>query len=338
MAQTTFSGLSQRTTYWAEANHLAHAEPMLCLAKYGLAKPIPMNKSDSVKFRRPVPFASVHGSPLAEGVTPAAKAMTYEDVTVALVQYGDLYQITDKVADMAEDPVLKDATMLTGEQNGETVERVIWGAITGGTNVFYSNGSAPGSVNTPISLGKQRKVTRFLKAQKGKKVTSKVSSSVNFNTESIAPAYLAFGHTDLENDIRAMTGFVPTENYGGGMTALEFEIGKVEDVRYILTPTLVPKLYSGSTTVNGMVATNDPGNSNTPTVDIYPLIYVAKEAYGLVTLKGKGQVEMFVHQPGKADKSDPLGQRGYVGWKTYCAAKILNESWVCRVEVAATAL
>lgn len=338
MAQTTFSGLSQRTQYFAEANHLAHAEPMLCLAKYGLAKPIPQNKSDTVKFRRPEPFASVHGSPLVEGVTPTARAMTYADVTVPLVQYGDLVQITDKVADMAEDPVLKDATMISGEQGGETLERVIWGAVTGGTNVFYGNGSSRAGVNTAISLGKQRKVTRFLKAQKGKKVTSRVSSSVNFNTESIAPAYLAFGHTDLENDIRAMPGFVPCENYGGGMTALEFEIGKVEDVRYILTPTLVPLPYAGSTTLNGMTATNDPGNSNTPTVDVYQLVYIAKEAYGYVTLKGKGSVEMFVHQPGKADKSDPLGQRGYVGWKTYYAAKILNESWLCRVEVAATAL
>lgn len=331
MAQNDFASLSQRTTYWADGNHLKHAEPMLCLAKYGLAKPIPANKSDTVKFRRAVPLTSVHGSPLTEGVTPTAKAISYVDVTVPLVQYGDLVQITDKVNDMAEDPVLKDATMLTGEQSGETLERVIWGAVTGGTNVFFGNGSARGDVNTAISLSKQRKITRSLKAQKGKKVTSKVSSSVNFNTESIDQAYLAFGHTDLENDIRAMPGFVPVENYGGGMSALEFEVGKVEDVRYILTPTLVPVVTSGNATANGMVATGGA-------VDVYPIIFVAKESYGYVTLKGKGAVEMFVHQPGKADKSDPLGQRGYVGWKTYYAAAILNQTWIARLEVGATAL
>jgi N4-gp56 family major capsid protein len=42
--------------------------------------------------------------------------------------------------------------------------------------------------------------------------------------------------------------------------------------------------------------------------------------------------------PGTPSKSDPLGQVGFVGWKTYFAAKILNENWIARIEVGATAL
>ena len=36
----------------------------------------------------------------------------------------------------------------------------------------------------------------------------------------------------------------------------------------------------------------------------------------------------------KRDKDDPLGQRGYVGWRSYYVAKILQDLWLSRVEVA----
>lgn len=336
--ETTYSGISQRTALWAMAEMLKHAEPQLVLSKYGLTKPMPQNKADNVKFRRPVPFASVHDSPLSEGVTPTAQAMTYEDVAATIAQYGAVVKITDKVADLAEDPVLSDAAMLCGEQAAETLERVVWGKIIGGTNVFYGNGSARTAVNTTITLGLQRKITRYMKSMKGKKVTSMMSSSVKYGTEAIDAAYISFGHTDLENDIREMDGFVPVEKYGANMSAMPFECGKVEDVRYVLTPTLVPFLYAGSTTLNGMLNTPDPGNSDTPTVDVYPLVYIAKEAYGLIPLKGKGAIKPSVIQPGTVSAADPLGQNGYVGWKTWFTAAILNQTWLVRAEVGATSL
>ena len=333
MAVTNYSGLSQRTQYYAEAKMLSHAEPIAVLSKYGLTKPMPKNKAESVKFRRPIPFPSVHDAPLQEGVTPTARALTYEDVSATLTQYGDLVQITDKVDDLAEDPVLMDASMLCGEQAQETLERVIWGKITAGTSKFLGNGSLRDDVNTKHTLNLQRKVTRTLKAMKGKKVTEMVSSSVNYGTQAIDAAYLAFGHTDLENDIRGIAGFTPVEQYGAQMKALPYEIGKIEDVRYILTPTLVPFLSSGSTTANGMITSGSPAK-----VDVYPIVFIAKEAYGLIPLKGQGSIKPMILQPGQPDKADPLGQKGYVGWKTWFTAQILNETWIARVEVGCTAL
>ena len=45
-----------------------------------------------------------------------------------------------------------------------------------------------------------------------------------------------------------------------------------------------------------------------------------------------------VINPGKPSPADPLGQRGYVGWKMYFAALLLTESWMSRVEVGVTDL
>lgn len=180
----------------------------------------------------------------------------------------------------------------------------------------------------------QRKITRYLKGMKGKKLTSMMSSSVKYGTEAIDAAFIAFGHTDLENDIRDMTGFVPVEKYGAAMSAMPYEVGKVEDVRYVLTPTLVPFLGAGNAAANGMIQSDNGGLK----VDVYPLIYIAKEAYGLVPLKGQGAIKPSVIQPGVPSKSDPLGQVGFVGWKTWFTALILNQTWLVRAEVGAKAL
>jgi len=329
MAQTTYGDISQRTAAWAATEMLSHAEPILVLSKFGQSKPLPRNKADTVKFRRPVPFPVV-STPLQEGVTPTARQMSYEDVTVQIKQWGDVVEITDYVNDLAEDPVLSDASMLCGEQAAETVELQAWGALRAGTNVFYANGSARTDVNTIISLGKQRAITRSLKAARAKKVTQMVSASPNYSTEPVDAAFIAFAHTDLEADIRDMTGFTPTEKYGS-MKALPYEIGKVEDVRYILSPVLT-KWEDAGGVENGMVSTT--GTS----ADVYPVVYIAKEFYGLIPLKGKNSVKPSVLNPDTKTKDDPLGQRGYVGWKTYFVAKILNEAWGARLEVAASNL
>lgn len=329
MATTTYSNLSQRTNAFAAKEMLAHAEPILCLNKFGMAKPMPKNKANVVKFRRPVPLA-VATTPLTEGSPPTAKALTYEDVTVTLHQYGDVVEITDVVHDLAEDPVLKDAAMMCGEQAAETIETLTWGVLQGGTNVFYANGSARNAVNTVITLNKQRAITRQLKANRGKKVTSMLSSSVKFNTEAVAAAFIAFAHTDLESDIRGLAGFTPTEQYGS-MKALPYEIGKVEDVRYILTPVLSSVADAGGA-AGSMVSTTGAS------ADVYPVVYVAKDAYGHVALKGAEAMSPTIINPGQLDKSDPLGQKGMVGWKTYHKAFIANQSWMCRLECAATAL
>tara|TARA_B110000240_G_scaffold179231_1_gene209228 strand:- start:516 stop:863 length:348 start_codon:yes stop_codon:yes gene_type:complete len=115
------------------------------------------------------------------------------------------------------------------------------------------------------------------------------------------------------------------------MKALPYEIGKIEDVRYILTPVLssIPNAGGAKGT---MVSTG--GTS----ADVYPVIYCAKDAYGHVALKGSEAITPSIINPGQLDKSDPLGQKGMVGWKTYHKSFIANQAWMARLECAATAL
>lgn len=332
MSVTSYGDISQRTAAWAAVDMLSHAEPIIVLGRYGQMKPMPKNKAEQVKFRRPIPF-TVSTTPLVEGVTPASQKMRYEDVSATLNQYGGLTEITDRINDLAEDPVLSDSTELLGENAAETIELVTYGVLKAGTNVFYGAAadSARSDVNDPISIDRQRAVVKFLNRQRGKTIKKMMKAGPNYGTEPVAPAFLAFASTDCESDIRDLPGFVPSEKYAG-MDVLPYEVGKCESVRYILSPLLEPFEGEGSATLNGMTA------ADATNVDVYPIIFIAQEAYGLIPLKGKEAIKPMVMNPDTVSKSDPLAQRGFVSWKTWFACVRLNEAWMARVEVGATDL
>jgi N4-gp56 family major capsid protein len=68
---------------------------------------------------------------------------------------------------------------------------------------------------------------------------------------------------------------------------------------------------------------------------VYPILYLARDAYGIVPLKGKAAITPMVVNPKPSD-SDPLAQRGHAGWKAMQTTIILNDFWMVRAEVACT--
>lgn len=328
---STSGGISQRTNVYAERQMLKHAGPSLVLEKTGpLIKPMPKNKGVNIKFRRPVPFAA-STVPLQEGVTPSSTSFRYEDVSGALAQYGMVAEVTDVIEDTHEDPVLNDITMMLGENIGRTQEALNYAVLKGGTNVFYANGSARTDVNTVISLSKQRAVVRALEAQKAMKVTNVLGGSPDYATRPVEGGYIAVGHTDLDSDIRNMPGFVPCAEYGQRSVISPHEIGSVETVRYMLSADL-GAIADGGGTKGSMVSTS--GTS----ADVYPVLYFGKEAWGIVPLRGQGSVAPSIIPVGQKTKDDPLGQRGYAGYKFWHLALILNQLWMARLECASTSL
>lgn len=326
----TDAGISPRTTVWAAREMLKHAAPVTVLEKFGKSVRMPANKGQAIKFRRPVVFTAAT-TPLVEGVTPSSTAFGYEDVPATLKQYGQVVTITDVIADTHEDPVLQDATRQCGENIGRTVEALTYAVVRAGTNVFYANGAARSAVNTTITLSKQRAVTRALKAQKAQKITAVLSGSPDYGTSPIEAAYIAVAHTDLEADIRGLAGFVPVAEYGQRKAICNEEIGSVEDVRYVLSPDLGSFADAGGAK-GSMVSTS--GTS----ADVYPVMYFGQEAYATIAVRDAGAVSPSIIPVNQKSKDDPLGQRGYIGWKTWWAGVITNQLWMARLEVAVTAL
>lgn len=332
IVSSTNPGISQRTEVWAAQEMLEKTFPVIVLDKFALNRPMPKNKGTAIKFRRVKVFDAAT-QPLVEGVTPSSTAFRYEDVAGNLKQYGQVVTISDVIEDTHEDPVLKDAADECGDNIGRTMEALNWGVLRAGTSVFYSNGTARTDVNTPITLNKLRAVVKSLKAQKAKPITEILSSSMDYATFSVEAAYIAVCHTDLEPDIRNLAGFKPVADYGTRKTVHENEFGTVENIRFVTSPDLDPipdagAAYAGSGTA--MVTTS--GTS----ADVYPIIVLGKNAYGMVPLRGQGSVDPTIIPPGKKTKDDPLGQRGFVGWKSWHLCLILNQTWMTRIECSVT--
>lgn len=327
MPSTAYGDISPRTAAYAEKELLKRGLPYLVLEKFGQAKPLPANMTKVMKFRR---YSALPNTPVAlvEGVTPAARALTVTDVTATLQQYGDLVTITDVVLDTHEDPTLNEAVEVLGEQAAQMIEKMRYGVIKAGTNVQYANGATRNAVNTVITVALQRRCVRSLKRQNGRQITTIVRSTPAYGTENVAPGYVALIHPDCEADVRSMAGFTPAEKYGS-ITPWENELGKVDDCRYVSSTIFEPFADAGG--AKGTMLSTTGVNA-----DVYPVLYLARDAYGIVALKGQYAVTPMVVNPKPSD-SDPLAQRGHVAWKSMQTCVILNDAWLVRAEVAATA-
>lgn len=328
---TTYGDISQRTAAFAVVDMLDHAEATFVLSKHGLTRELPRNKADNMKFRRPIPFA-VATTPLTEGEPPTAQAMQYEDVPVAMLQYGAYTKISDKVHDLSEDPVLKDATELSGEQAGETKEMLLYGVLKGGSNVARANGAARTDINTIVTVPLIQGAVRFLNNNRAKKITSMMSASPNYGSVSVDGGFVAFCHTDLDYDIENLPGFKKVADYGSRQPLCDEEIGSLGRVRFTTSPLLVSWPNAGG----DKLTMKSTGGVK---ADVYPIIIVAKNSYAHVPLKGKAAITPKVVNPdSNTDSNNPMGQWGFVSWKMWDASVILNQLWMIRLEVAATLL
>lgn len=339
-----YGDISPRTAAYVIKDLLTRAMPYMVIEKFGSNYPIPQNNTKTAKWRRyflqgatgaagsgnPAQafYTPLALTPLVEGVTPAGNRLASQDYTVTLNQYGDYVTITDVVMDTHEDPILSEATSIMAEQASMTIETIRFNVLKAGTNVYWANGGVRAAVNTPISLTLQRQITTGILRQNGKMITSVVASSPNYRTEPVEGAFIALCHPDLETDIRSMTGYINPKQYGT-TTPYENEIGAVERVRYLTSTIFAPWPDAGG--AKGLMRSTTGTNA-----DVYPIFYIARDAYGIVPLKGKDSLTPMVVNP-KPAAGDPLAQRGTVGWKAWQSAVILQDAFFVRAEVAATA-
>lgn len=341
---TTYGDITPRQAAYSMVGFLTRAIPNMVIERFGQAYVVPKNNTQTAKFRRyfieggtgsysgnagnySMPLAL---TPLTEGVTPAGKKLDNKDYTVQLQQYGDFIGFTDVIQDTHEDypAVLRQIVDVLGESAAHTVETLRFNVLKAGTNVYYANGTARNQVNTPISLALQRKVSRALKRQNAREITSALKSSPSYNTQPVEASFIGLVHPDVENDIRDMDGFVNVKHYAQG-TAFPGEVGTVDNFRYITSTVFEPWPDAGGAAGGTVVSTTGTN------ADVYPVIYIARDAYGIVALRGMNVAQIMVVQP-KATESDPLAQRGTAGWKLWNATVILQDAFLIRAEVAAS--
>jgi N4-gp56 family major capsid protein len=331
---------------------LEHAQPITVLGDFGTQREMPQNSTDTLVFRRTLPFGAstvgttIEGSSryvgtpditasnfvLAEGVTPNANTISFQDVSVQLQQYGVLFKYSSKVEQLYEDDIPGEMVKLTGETLAEVMEMVRYGVLKAGSTVIYANGSSRAAINTAVSLNAIRKAARTLESNRARRVTSRLAPGVNFGTRAVQPAYVVFCHTDAVSDVRNLPGFTRVEEYGSFKPIHDREIGACEDFRFISSPLLKSFAGAGSSTLNGMLSVGASA------VDVYPFIVIGEDCWGQVALKGMSAIKPVVLKASQTNHANPLGQFGYVGASTWFATVRLNDAFMARIEAGVTAL
>ena len=343
MAIQQYGTVASRNLIRAEMRMLRHAEPIQVLTRFGDQKEQPLNKTDTIVFRRLKPFnATATEVPnitavnflTAEGVTPTANTISYTDVTTVLNQYAVLFKFSSKAQLMYEDDIPNDMAKLTGETMAEVAELVCYGQVRAGTSVIYANGVARNTLNSPPSLNDFRLATRTMEANRAKPVTSAIKPGPDFGTSSVEPGYIVFHHTHLSADIRDIAGFTKRVDYGSAITPVHpREIGAIEEFRFVTSPLFAPWLAAGlAVGVDGMVSAGAANN------DVYPLIVMAQSAWGQCSLKGHGYsgVSPTIIPSNVKNHANPTGMFGYVGSDFWLSSVRLNENWMTRIEACAT--
>ncbi len=328
MATTTISTLPPGVQAFYDRNLLARAQPAEVHGRFGQQRPIPLRNGNQIKFRRYSQLA-VASVPLTEGVTPSGSSLTVTDLTSTLAQYGDYVTLSDMVSMTNQDAVVTEATDVLGDQAGTTIDQARRDVLVAGTNVAYANAVAGRtSVNVKIAAADLDKAIRFLKVQNAKYIKEGIMPTNKIGTGSVRKSFIALVHPDVEYDLESITGYRSVSDYGSQEGVIEDEIGAYKNIRFVSSTNC--KIFAGAGAAGTTVYKNNGAN-----FDVYVTMIFADNSYGVCPLSGQA-MNTYVKALGSAGTADPLEQRSTVGWKATTTTKILNDSWMIRIESAAS--
>lgn len=277
--------------------------------------------------------------------TSVRPSITEKTATVA--KYGQFMYYTEELELYNYSNTLAELADVFGEAAGRTLNMLQRNEEEDNSSAYYASAVANlAAVNASISRNDIKYVVNWLNRNSAMKYESQTTGSQNFNTAPIQDAYLGLCHSDVEEDIRLLDGFISVERYAGQTSTYMGEFGSIGKVRFISSEDATIDLNSGA-------AVGSSGLVNTGTkIDTYPTVIYGKGAFGSVGLGTEHLKEIYKEgdtlpgviirrtEIGSAGAADPLGDIGTIGYKTFHAAAVLsrldasNVTLQCRVIVS----
>jgi len=300
------TGLTDHMSTFYDKVFLERAKCMLVHDVGADIKRIARNMGTTVKWNRMTPLA-VATTPLTEGTTPSAVAMSTTAVSATAVQYGNWTQTSDLYELTSIDAGLKEQVDVMGQNAGETIDTLIRDELDGGGTAQIVNSLAASAVTaTDIIDGVEiRKAVRALKLAKARSFSDNQYKSV------ISVSVVA--------DLRGDSEWLDARRYVDATQILNGEVGKLHGVVFHET--------------NNEMVTADGGSA---TVDLYTTFIFGAHAYGIVDLAGQNGPRIIVKNPSSSDTSNPLDLYSTVGWKANFVSKVLNSAWLIELKTAST--
>lgn len=308
MPITTTSQVPPEVRTYFDRLLLTLARPYYIYDMFAQKRTIPLNSGNQMIFRR---YATLTAAtvPIQDGTTPPGDQLAVTDFSTQIQWYGNFVTITDQVQFTVQDRVLNESTRVLSLQLGLTLDTLIRNMMVATASSISCTNGVNGNAITEITTPDIKTAVRALRLGNARLMTKPIQGENRFATSPVRSSYWGFMDVTLEVDLENCADFLSVANYPNPMDALEAEWGSTNNVRWLLS-------------------TN--GYSTTDTIPVWNNIILGQEAYGVVKL-GSKEAEFIVKPLGSSGTSDPLNQRGSVGYKYPFATRLLNDNWITRL-------
>lgn len=302
--QTTQSaGLSAEMKTFYDRQLLTRTVPELLYAKFGQRKRIPQGSGRIVEFRKFSGLA-VATTPLTEGALYTnLKDLTVTATTATVAQYGDAIGFSDLVSTTTIDPLLKESTDILAEQSAETIDELVRDTVTAGTTVFYAGARVSRvtlAATDIITVADVANIAMQMKLNRARKIDG---------------SWQAITHPRVTFDLQRTAEWRDANNYHQTGRPFDGSLGQLYGVKFWETDKA--KVFADAG-VGGVV-------------DVYTMLVIGAEAFGVVDLAGHNLRTIF--KPlGSAGSADPMDQQSSMAWKVTFGVKRLQEAFMLRYE------
>jgi len=337
MATVVSSNLVTSLSPSPDATQSFYHRELLDRAKYAeyygrWADNVPLSsKSGKVVIMRRYAHLAVATSPLSEGTPPAGKTPSLTDYQATLYQYGDFIALSDFADFTGIDDYQRHWVGLLGEQAGYTMDAVDRDVVAAGTSVIYSNGTARNQV---VSIIDENDLDRTIRALANNGAQKLLAGSAGGTTEGSYPtmaAYPAVTLPDVLFDLQNLNNFKWASDYKG---ASEGEVARYKQLAFFESPD-PSSLGAGGKKFANAGGSSTAVKNTAGTVDVYTIIVFGKYGFTKVPLNA-ASTKLIRKALGTSGAADPLDQIQTMGWKQTSARLITNQSWLYRIECAAS--
>ena len=329
----TTTDVSPAVSPFYDKSLLARTLPYLLHDLFADRRPLPKGESDQIRFRQ---YTAREPAlvPISEGVVPDGGLVSTTEVDFTLEQFGDYLKYTDKVSLTQKDPFLSEFVKLNSEQAKLTIDIIRREAFVAGTQVRREGGAASrAAIDDIMDTDDLKVVERALLDNQCEYMSMFVDAQKGYATTPTRPAFFCISHTDAKSDIEDMTGFLSVEKYQQATKTYPSEIGQVGNFRFLITNKAKKWADTG-----GNAATNSTKYTTaSSSCDVYATLVFSEHAVAVSDLAGEGLRSIIKSKDG-GGPLNPLNQFGTVGWVSWLAQGILDETRLYRIEHAVSAL
>jgi N4-gp56 family major capsid protein len=258
------------------------------------------NGTSSMTFQSFADIAA-NGQTLAEGVPPTPDSMAQDSETLTPVQMGHTVEITDRAELFSPAALVSTAVERLAFNAAAELQLVAQKAADACTQIYYANGTTNSAVTATGSANIFRLMYARLQALN-------VPTFSDGLYRAIVSPRVAF---DVQNDSASAGSWVSTMQYADPNALISNEIGSAFGFRFLSTD-----IVTSATTA---------GSGGKDVVNSYFFGPSVLAVGDLGTLKAT-----FVGFT--PDKTDPLGQLAFAGWKAMYGARLLTKAG-CRMVI-----